>query len=71
MGDEAATISVKAVAAGDEDVDDILAELDEFDKARARRPRATRREERALGRRRRAFPQPSPTLLQCVFFCAA
>ena len=33
--DEAATIAVTAVAAGDEDVDNILAELDEFDKARS------------------------------------
>lgn len=33
--DEAATIAVTAVAAGDDDVDNILAELDEFDKARS------------------------------------
>ena len=50
MADEAATISVKAVAAGDEDVDDILAELDEFDKASACAAPA------------RAFPQRSPAL---------
>ena len=70
MADEAATISVKAVAAGDEDVDDILAELDEFDKASAcaapacAAPRAT--SWRALGVLRRAFPQRSPALRQRV-----